>query len=354
MKLAIICFTANGLRLGEKLCLLISERTENKFSPDLYKTKKLKGKGTSFQNIYQLIREIFNKVDGIIFISACAIAVRVIAPSLKSKVTDPAVIVVDEKGKFSISLLSGHLGGANELAVWIAYLLSAVPVITTASDINQSFAVDIFAKKNYFYLVQPQHIKEITSRVLAGKKIGIQSDYLVSLKKYSNLFIQKLDKHDKQLEQIEAGICISCDKEKAPFPITLNLVPINLVLGIGCKKNIDCQSIEIAVKQVLAKLRYGIERVRKVCSIDRKKNEIGLLEFARKYKITTEFYTVEQLEQLSGKFTPSSFVKETIGIDNVCERCAVFGSQTGRLLLQKTIRDGVTIAIAEFEVKVCL
>ena len=170
----IIAFTEHGCVLGEKLL-----RDLQKQDQEIYGFVKSKyvdlPERHSFQKVTGTLREWAEewipKLDGIIFFSATGIAVRTIAPFVVSKKTDPAVVVIDEQGNYAISLLSGHLGGANELAKFAAESIGAVPVITTGTDVNHTFAVDVFARKNNLVIADMRLAKEMAALLIRGKTI---------------------------------------------------------------------------------------------------------------------------------------------------------------------------------------
>lgn len=298
------------------------------------------------------VKEIFHNVDAIIFVSACAIAVRSIAPYLESKTTDPAVIVIDELGQYAISLLSGHIGGGNELTKYVAGLIGATPIISTATDLNNLFAVDVFATKNNMYIDNMTLAKQVSSELLNNKEIGVDSDFPIKTKlpKQLVLISDNLDEQQQTRLSIESsnefplGIAITLDEHKSPFHKTLHLIPKIVTLGIGCKKDTPVDAIESLVLQTLAKHHISIHAMKQVGSIDLKAHEVGLLDFCRKYELPFNVYSANELSSLTGDFTPSPFVKSITGIDNVCERAAMYQEPTGTLLIKKTAANGVTIA----------
>lgn len=279
---------------------------------------------------------LFSETDALIFVCACGIAVRAIAPHIRSKATDPAVLVIDDKGSFVIPVLSGHLGGANLLAKEVAAQLHAVPVITTATDIGGAFSPDSFAKENGLLIDNLQTAKEIAAAVLRQEPIGFYSAYPHT----------PLPKELTKDTSVSLGICVSPYPTKSPFPKTLHLTPKNVVLGIGCKKGTSCKTIEQWVQSCLKTDGIAPERVCAIASIDRKQNEAGLLEYAEKYHLPLFFYTAETLQSQAGTFSSSPFVLQQMGVDNVCERSAVVCSG-GILCMKKQGGTGVTVAAAE-------
>lgn len=261
------------------------------------------------QSLDSWTKKHFQTGNALIFVGAAGIAVRAVAPYVKSKATDPAVVVVDEAGQFAIPILSGHLGGANDLAQKIANLCGAVPVITTATDLNGTFAVDQWAKRQNCAVLNPEGIKSVSGALLAGGRVELCSPWPV------------------------AG--------EPPEGVSLRLMPKIAVLGVGCKKDTPEEALEAA----FAALPIHPASFCKVCSIDLKQNEPGLLAFCRTHGLELETFSAAELRKAPGEFSPSGFVERVTGVDNVCERAAVLGSG-GTLLLNKRAGNGVTMAVA--------
>ena len=331
MKLAIICFTRNG----EVLCRKLMKETETiSHQWEAYSTKE--GTGLTFvASLSKWMTDVFETVDGIVFVGACGIAVRAIAPFLKSKTTDPAVVVLDEGGNFSISLLSGHIGGANALAVELAKIVGAAPVITTATDVNKKFAVDVWAKKRELCIRSMTVAKHISAAVLDGEQIGIQSDFP----------LETLPEGLLVTDDCNLGIVISLDEGKKPFKGTLTLVPKIVFLGMGCRKDSPMEKIEALVLQVLKEHDISLFAIKAICSIDLKQGELGFLKLCKKYGWNFVTFTKDELQKVAGDFASSSFVESKVGVDNVCERAAVLASG-GDLVVKKIAKDGMTIAVA--------
>ena len=199
--------------------------------------------------------------EGVIFIGACGIAVRSIAPYIAGKKTDPAVLVIDECGKFVIALLSGHLGGANELALRCAGYLKAVPVVTTATDLHSRFAVDVFAKKNGCAIFHMKAAKEASAALLAGKSVGFYSEFPWDGELPEGLVLCGKDgrpsaaadpeKGEIAGEAPETGIAVTIHRGCLPFKNTVHVVPPAAVLGMGCRRGKDAASIRKAAEECL-------------------------------------------------------------------------------------------------------
>lgn len=321
----VISFTKNGNSLNHTLC---EKMQFTGFSV-------LKDERLTFCSLKDWVAEGFEKKQCMVFIGAAGIAVRSIAPNIKDKLTDPPVIVIDEKGEFVIPILSGHFGGGNVLAKEISQVIGATAVITTATDVNNLFAVDTFAKRNNLIIKERELAKKISAEILNGKEIGFYSDIELKVKIPENL---------TQSENGDLGFAISIYKKNC-FKETLHLVPKAVVLGIGCKKGTTEEDIEQTIFKTLEEHSIDILSVAEVATIDIKKIEKGLVDFCKKMNVNIRCFSAEELRNARGNFTSSNFVKQTTGVDNVCERAAVLDSG-GELIIKKTTGNGVTVAVA--------
>lgn len=331
MKVSIIAFTDNGMEIAYKLSNSLSESNDVDFTRC--------GKGA----LSTWTEEHFSTNDALIFIGAIGIALRAIAPYIKTKTKDSAVVVVDELGQFSIPILSGHIGGANELALQISKYLGSIPVITTATDINKVFAVDTWAKSQGLQILNPECIKLVSSKLLKGESVHVKSDYPIQGNFPKNVYLN-------DLEDSRVGydvIITHKDLENECKNDTLLLVPQIITVGIGCRKDIIFEAIESSILNILESENYHILSINALASIDKKANEKGILEFAKKYDLPFNTYSAEELNSLEGDFTKSEFVKSVVEVDNVCERSAVIESN-GKLIRRKDTCDGagVTVALA--------
>ena len=331
-----VSFTEAGARTAAKAAALLpdflTERYARTVDPSL--------SGTSLSRFAQ---QAMVDCDLIVFVGAAGIAVRAVAPYLAGKAYDPAVIVIDEAGKFVIPVLSGHLGGANALAERLADGLGAQAVVTTATDGRGVFAVDNGARDNGCTVLDPPNIKYVSGALLRGETVGVRSDFPVD---------GRLPAHISLDADVESGFAIGFDTKAAPFAHTLHLVPRIVYAGIGCRRGTDAGKIETAVQEALAAVGVPPTAVCGAASIDIKKDEPGLLLFCETHGLTLATFPAETLRQAAGDFTPSAFVAETVGVDNVCERAAVCAAGGGRLLCRKTVRDGVTVALAARDFRV--
>ena len=345
--LSIISFTEKGAHLSLKLLDMLSEEGENAW---LY-TKCSKYRDGS---INKRLRFVYSNTDewakvqmsaknGLLFIGACGIAVRAIAPWVVNKLYDSPVLVMDELGTYVIPILSGHVGGANEIAVKIGEMTGSIPVITTATDLNKSFAVDIFAKKNYLYIENKNGIAKVSSKVLRGEKINIaiESHGYGHDSRFANQ-IKIVDFPPKQPVDviITTGNC--------SYNADLVLRPREYVLGMGCKRDKEPEKIAGYIDQTLTALGISKNQVYAICSIDKKRDEAGFLQWSSLERIPFITYSAEELEDVEGDFEVSQFVKSQVGVDNVCERAALKGcGEGGELVYRKHASDGMTIAVAK-------
>ena len=289
---------------------------------------------------------VFGENDALIFVGASGIAVRAIAPHVRDKTLDPAVIVVDEQGRYAISLLSGHLGGANDITLEIAGIIGAEPVITTATDINHRFAVDNWAKKNRLQIGDLRLAKEISAAVLRGETIGVSSEYPIEGDMPEQLAeFPQTGQHGLPGDRLEIGFRVSIREDEDPFKKTLHLIPRTVTVGMGCRKGIAAEAAEGLLDKVLKEHGISVKSIEKICSIDIKKDEAALKQLAEKLGVPFEVFSAEELDRLEGEFTASGFVNRVTGVDNVCERAAVLGSR-GDLIIAKQALNGVTAAIA--------
>jgi cobalamin biosynthesis protein CbiG len=300
MKASVIAFTEKGCKLGRR----ISEELEGKFSP---------GTGADKVSLSGWIEDSWKNSDLLVFVSSTGIAVRTIAPYIVHKAKDPGVIVIDDNAKHCISLLSGHIGRANEYTDIISRLTGADAVITTATDVNGVFSIDSWATENEMIIINTERIKDISKRSLNGECIDIEKEALISIYK------EKTDK--------------------------LILVPRVLSVGIGCRRNTEPEALKSFYFETFENLNIYPEAVKSISTIDLKKNEEAILKLVEANKLRLNIYTADELNELEGEFSGSEFVRKTVGTDSVCERSAVLGN-SGKLLLKKTSKDGMTIAIA--------
>ncbi len=312
--IAFTAFTAQGFALAEALAPSLGASVRPRSQP-----------------LRSWAEEAFVSAEALVFIGACGIAVRAVAPLLRSKAEDPAVLVLDEQGRFVVSLLSGHLGGANALAERLAALTGGTPVITTATDVNCCFAVDLWAKRQGMAVLQPGRIKALSAKLLAGGSLTVQCPWPIE------------GQPPAGVSQGAPGDAVVSVRPEAGS--ALQLVPKVLVLGVGCRKGVSAGQIEAAFVRFCAERSILPQSVAAAASIDRKQHESGLLSFCAQRELPLHFFPAEALAAVPGSFSASSFVLDTVGVDNVCERSAALLSG-GPLLEKKYAENGVSLALA--------
>lgn len=339
MKISIVSFTLAGGKLGEicKAALCREGEAAEAYCQEKWRQSLPDSVGHTLR-AGAWAETYWPVSDALIFIGACGIAVRSIAPLVQRKTVDPAVVVMDEKGQFVISLLSGHLGGANALTRRLAQITGGQAVITTATDVQSRFAVDVWAQKNGLKITSLALAREISAAVLAGERIGFSSDYPLC-----GTLPEELTGGPKARLQIAVSIH---PQPQPPF------VPDSCILGVGCRRDKMLTEIRRAVDEVLAEYQICPEAIRALATIDLKKDEPGLLAFCEERKLPMMVYSAEELLTVEGDFTPSAFVKQIAGVDNVCERAAVCAGGK-RLVIRKQAKNGVTVALAETDRRIC-
>lgn len=330
MKTVLICFSDAGAVLAQRIADIL-----HLDKSDIHSITKFaeKYEFTSHKSVCADMGELFSANDALIFIGACGIAVRDIAPHLKNKTVDPAVLVLDDQGKFVIPILSGHIGGANALACHLAEKLGAVPVITTATDGSGKFSCDTWAVTHNCAISSMKTAKDVSAAILTAD-VPISSEFALPQTLPNGLVAGNTG---------ELGIFIGIHTD-APYTSTLRLIPRIVTLGIGCRRDTPMETIFSVVKETLENHCIDTRAVGCVASIDVKADEAGLLACAKVLKAQTVFYTADELNAVPGEFAESEFVRKTVGVGNVCERAAVCGG--GTLIIPKTAKDGVTVAAA--------
>ena len=324
MKLAVITVTEKGVRNGLKI--------KEKINCDVFTISKfMKEKTLLIENgLQNFFEKNLLKYDTFLFITASGIAVRTIAPFIKSKDKDPAVLTMDEEGNFIISLLSGHLGGANEAAKILGEITGAVPVISTASDVSGKIAVDTIAMKINGKLESLESAKKVTSLIVAGKEVDIKVP-------------ENMENENPQ------GVILISNRKNIEIA---KIIPQNIVVGIGCKKNKEAEKIIDAVKDSFEKLNLCEESIRVFATVDIKENEAGIIGTAEYFGKELKIISREDIQKIENNFETSQFVKKSIGIGAVSAPCAfIVGKGRGKFLAEKLKYEGITISIFEEETK---
>lgn len=350
MRVAIVAITRNGALLGRKLA-------ENLNGAQLYVSSRYAGQAGKGKRVFEpgelrgLLVSLWNEVDGFVLIMATGIVVRMIAPLLESKQSDPAVVSMDDAGRFSISLLSGHLGGANELAERCAFLSGARAVITTATDANDLPSFDMLAKEQGWVIEDISCVKTLNRLLLDDEEIAV-----VDPGGKTRCWFHgrgKLSFHDTFAEAMDSparGFLFVTNRHLPPQAQPDNLLvlrPRNLVLGIGCNRGTSVDEIDAFVNAQLKRMFVSLKSVHCIASAAAKRDEEGLIAFAGRYEIPLEFFESEELNGVTCPTPPSEHALAAIGAAGVAEPSALLASGGGRLLLKKVKSENVTLAVAE-------
>ncbi|MCT4598949.1 MAG: cobalt-precorrin 5A hydrolase [Vallitalea sp.] len=343
MKVAAITLTKGGLILARKL---------QQYNEDIhvYSTKKYDMKPLSIINLplQDNIKSLLEEYDMIIFIMATGIVVRVIAPYIKHKTIDPGIIVMDEKGKYVISLLSGHIGGANKYTEELANFLDASPVITTSSDVNKTIAVDMLAMKLNCHIDNLEYAKIVTSHIVNNYNIGIISSIPINIKLPSQFIKLNEENIEDNINKynLKGLINISDNRLQASCPIS-HLIPKNIIAGIGCRRGKTKEEIVNQLIQTCNEYNVDINKISKISTVEVKKDEVGLIELAKTLKVPLEIISLDSIRKVQNIFEGSSFVEKTIGVKCVCEPCGYISSNYGECIVNKIKNNGITISLWE-------
>lgn len=321
MNIEVIAFTEKGEKLAKELVSELGGNISRSGRPESMRT---------------WIDRRFGTADALVFVGAVGIAVRGIAPYVENKAKDPAVVVIDEKGSFAIPLLSGHLGGANDLARKMAKITGGEAVVTTATDVQGVFAVDEWTKNHQCTILEKDKIKDVSGTLLAGGMITIRSPWQIVGSMPPGCMMTVADECDVAIDIVVKG-------EKP-----MHVIPRICTLGIGCRRGTTASALEHFFQKLLMETEVHPDAIVEVATIDIKADEPGLVEFCRNHGWKLKAYSAPELENVKGDFDGSKFVEEVTGVDNVCERSAVLASQ-GELIKGKTAGDGITMALAARE-----
>ena len=304
-------------------------------------------------------KQHFHEGNVLVYIGACGIAVRLIAPLIRDKAHDPAVIVADEKGQFVIPLLSGHIGGANEYAAQIAEAIGGTAVITTATDVNQLFAVDVFARRNGLIIDNMTAAKRFSAQLLEAQHAQIRIP--AALKGLTSIEGEVPRELQVSFENADNGKRhqIIPTAEITPFRQTkkagaapasqntdapLILIPRCIVAGIGCRKGKSAEELHAFLRICMESLHLRMESLHAIASIDIKRTEEGMVRLAERLGVSFLTFSAEVLEGIEGLFAESETVRRTVGTGSVCERSAAAAGAV-RLLKRKTAWNGMTVCI---------
>lgn len=346
IKIAILSITENGHNLAKKIKKILLEK-DPRISEITYFHK----------NVKTSLNIAFKEYDAIIGIMATGIMIRSITPLLKTKYEDPAVLIIDEKAQNIISLLSGHLGGANSLTSNLSKYLSANPVITTSTDVNGVIGVDEIIRKYYFEIIDGDKIVEFNKSIILGEKIKIFSKSDLSFLKTDEILksyiildnISDFTKYniDTNFNNIKENELLFICKNK------YILTKISkIVMGIGARKSIAEEKVLNAITNACNILEFDVSRITSFATVEIKKNEIGIINTVKKLNKNLDIVSLNQIKEemktpKASLFSHSDFVYKKFGVGSVCEPVATIqAGLESDLIFKKTSFDGVTIAVA--------
>jgi cobalt-precorrin 5A hydrolase len=352
---AIVAITKHGVELARNLQVKISHA-------DLYYMGKFKRGDEETRNIQlfdgsvrMLFPALFPVYKGLIIIISLGAVIRMIAPLLKDKKVDPGIVVIDDKGEHVISVLSGHLGGANELTLEVAAAIGARPVITTASDVQKTIAVDLFGRRfGWQWDPDSEHkLTPVSAAVVNEEKIVVVQE---SGERNWWLHSEPMPAYIHVLDDITEALLV---KPNAALVVTHRILqpeeasildngvlyrPKVLVIGMGCNRGTAREEIEAVILEELARLQFSIHSVKALCTIDLKQDEIGLIEVCQKYGWEKVCYTAEQLNKVKLE-APSETVFKYTGAYAVSEPAAKLYSGNEKLLVNKKKSGNVTLSL---------
>ena len=334
MKIAIVSVSKKGYELSFKLKELL-DNDSTIIKCDIY-----------HKDVKTVFNLIFNEYDAIIAIMASGILIRSISHLIVSKTSDPAILNIDDNGNFVISMLSGHLGGANQLTLKIADLIDATPVITTSTDVNKKLGIDVLAKDLYLSIDNTKEILYFNKSILESKPLyftvnnNSNYDYLFNYLNDNTLEMDVSIYFSSKVKEDE--IEVKCDNHN------IMLKPRKIVFGIGCRRGKSKDEIKKAIEKVLDDLNMDKSRIDMLSSAEIKKDEQGILDLSDELNVSVNFVDLDRLKLFkSNDIQESDFVKSKFGIAGVCEPSALITAGfNSKLIYKKTAFDGVTVSVA--------
>jgi cobalt-precorrin 5A hydrolase len=341
---AVIAITRNGVNLALQIQACLPGTVC--YVPNRYRFAIVLG-AVGFDRLRAVVPLIWNQYRGLVFIMATGIVVRQIASLLKHKAQDPAVVVLDERGQYVISLVSGHLGGANRLAETVARITKGRAVITTASDLRNQPAIDLIAQELGLDIENHEMLSPVALRLLEDEPVWVvDPEHRLEPHLKAGLNRVWLDEKALAPDQDKAGVGIWVSEYLAPEGLQcLILRPRNLVVGVGCNRNTPADEILVFLRSVFTRERLAVSSVRNLASIDIKSDESGILEAGRLLDRPVYFYSRLDIEKMAVP-NPSRVVLAHIGVESVCEATALLSAQSSELIIPKQKTANVTMAVA--------
>ena len=343
--ISVLVITKNGVKIGEKLKELFPNW--NIFAPGKLSNENKNITWYSEPTTDKII-ELFKNSNALICVFSLGAVIRLIAPHLKDKKTDPAVIVIDDKTNFVISVLSGHIGGANELTEEISVKLNALPVITTAADVNKTIAVDLVGREFNWKIDDETTVTKISAHMVNAESIGVFQQT------GNRKWYKELPKNVKIYDSLEE---LKKSKSKAHLIISDTIIdndlsqesviyrPQSLVIGIGLHWDTSKDTIKEGIEFCLEKFNLSSKSIAKLVSIKKPEDVQGLIDLGKEMQIPVEYIDREELAEIITP-NPSSTVKAFEGTASVSEAAAIKVSN-GKLIVEKQkFPPNLTIAIA--------
>ncbi len=357
-KIAIITITRPGL---EKATALLQGIDATLYVSERYAGEAPPGAVIFDGVVKNLLPVLFEKMDGIILIMALGIVVRTIAPLIMDKKKDPGIVVIDVTGRFSISLLSGHLGGANALAREAAGILGATPVITTGTDVRDTIAPDMMAKEIGADLTPFDLLKRVSSAIVDGDRVLVINPEEIPVPQLSATLkpnILLVNSWTDPLPEARAAVIISSGlipPDKA-LPVSVTIHPRILTVGLGCNRRTSAAEIIKLVENSFQTAGLSVLSISRFATIDLKKDEEGLLEAVHHFKRPLDIFTREELSGVESP-NPSEVVRSHVGTPGVSEPAALLSIRRNPpfpeghtvLLLPKMKSENATMAVARWE-----
>lgn len=345
--LAVITLTEGGIRIGS----LLKNRLNDL---DLYIPEKFNNDKVDcnyYSSLKSLIADKFSQYDALVFVMALGIVIRLTKDYLVDKRTDPAIITIDEQGKNVISTVSGHLGGANQISQELAEILAAQPVITTGTDSQGKLAVDLLASKLNCFLEPFELLTNANAALVNNKKLNVYTDYNIQISSWEQAGFYPLDRLSHS--DLIPGLDLIISNQKHTLKENqLQMVPRNIIIGIGARKGILLEELEKAISRISAELNLHKRSIKKLATIDLKAEETGIIEYTKKYNLDLEIISREQIRKIEDDLNikKSNFVKDTIGVSAAASPSAILASGKGELLLDKIRLGRMTVSVYEEEI----
>lgn len=333
MKIAYFYITSEGARTAR----LMAEHMPG----DLY------GK----ENLRKQMEQAFFQYEGLICLMAAGITVRILGPLLKHKTIDPAVVVMDQRGQFAVSLLSGHLGGGNHLAKRAALLTGGQAVITTGTDVADKLAFDLFAKEHNMVIENIEELKHISGALIEERNVEV-----ISWRDYPKLLDQQLVRVEKAKEDlavlIDYHIGLKSDYFEKPDSQRQHLLilrPQVITVGVGCKRGISYERLKASLLELLKAEGISLHSIARLATIPLKAQEEGIIRLAKSLGVPLVIVSREQIEELDLEelgMEQSEFVNQTTGVPSVSAASAYLASGCGEILVDKARFTGITFSLS--------